>query len=229
MDEPLSNLDLKLREGTRTELKKLHEQLKVTAVYVTHDQAEALVLSNRIGVMKSGDLIQVGTPQEIYDKPSNIFVAKFVGTPSINLVPVTVEQTGDHLRLIFRAPELAIAGGPFPVDPVASARLRSAGGPLVLGIRPEAIALMHQPGAGYAPGRIDIVEPMGSVNHVIVNLDGLDQIAWDNEPFVAVATSNEIFLKDSPSWITVRPDRLVIFDTSSGAALASLSAARTWQ
>jgi len=90
MDEPLSNLDLKLRERTRTELKALHERLRVTTVYVTHDQAEALVLSDRIGIMNGGELLQVGTPQEIYDRPSSVFVAKFVGTPSINLVPVTI-------------------------------------------------------------------------------------------------------------------------------------------
>jgi ABC-type sugar transport system ATPase subunit len=83
MDEPLSNLDLKLRERTRTELKKLHETLLVTTVYVTHDQAEALVLSDRIGIMNGGDLVQVGSPQASYDRPSTVFVAKFVGTPSI--------------------------------------------------------------------------------------------------------------------------------------------------
>ncbi len=88
MDEPLSNLDLKLRERTRTELKKLHETLRVTTIYVTHDQAEALVLSNRIGIMNAGNLIQVGAPQEIYDRPRSVFVAKFVGTPSVNLLNV---------------------------------------------------------------------------------------------------------------------------------------------
>src|SRR6202012_517729 len=92
MDEPLSNLDLKLRERTRTELKKLHERLRVTTVYVTHDQAEALVLSDRVGIMNAGDLLQVGTPQEIYDRPADIFVAKFVGTPSINLLAVGASE-----------------------------------------------------------------------------------------------------------------------------------------
>ena len=96
MDEPLSNLDLKLRERTRTELKALHERLRVTTVYVTHDQAEALVLSDRIGIMNGGELLQVGTPQEIYDRPSSVFVAKFVGTPSINLVPVSGTARGFH-------------------------------------------------------------------------------------------------------------------------------------
>ena len=96
MDEPLSNLDLKLRERTRTELKKLHETLPVTTVYVTHDQAEALVLSDRIGIMNGGDLVQVGTPQEIYDRPSTVFVAKFVGTPSINLLSVSRRERRRH-------------------------------------------------------------------------------------------------------------------------------------
>ena len=96
MDEPLSNLDLKLRERTRTELKKLHETLPVTTVYVTHDQAEALVLSDRIGIMNGGDLVQVGSPQAIYDRPSTVFVAKFVGTPSINLLSVSSRERRRH-------------------------------------------------------------------------------------------------------------------------------------
>jgi multiple sugar transport system ATP-binding protein len=99
MDEPLSNLDLKLRERTRTELKKLHETLRVTTIYVTHDQAEALVLSNRIGIMNAGDLIQVGAPQEIYDHPKSVFVAKFVGTPSINLIDVAVQNRDGLLAI----------------------------------------------------------------------------------------------------------------------------------
>src|ERR1700684_1896471 len=99
MDEPLSNLDLKLRERTRTELKKLHETLPVTTVYVTHDQAEALVLSDRIGIMNGGDLVQVGSPQAIYDRPSTVFVAKFVGTPSINLLSVKAENVDGILVL----------------------------------------------------------------------------------------------------------------------------------
>ena len=110
MDEPLSNLDLKLRERTRTELKKLHETMRVTTVYVTHDQAEALVLSDRIGIMNGGDLIQVGTPQAIYDHPSSVFVAKFVGTPSINLLSVTAEMV-DGLLVLRLAETGQILGG----------------------------------------------------------------------------------------------------------------------
>ena len=110
MDEPLSNLDLKLRERTRTELKKLHERMRITTVYVTHDQSEALVLSDRIGIMSGGSLLQVGTPQDIYNKPSTIFVAKFVGSPSINLVPVAVESRAGHLGLRYRSAGVEIAG-----------------------------------------------------------------------------------------------------------------------
>jgi ABC-type sugar transport system ATPase subunit len=88
MDEPLSNLDLKLRERTRDELKRLHKKHRITTVYVTHDQAEALALSSRIGIMSNGLLQQAGAPHEVYDRPSNVFVAKFVGSPSINLIRV---------------------------------------------------------------------------------------------------------------------------------------------
>src|SRR5919112_786661 len=82
MDEPLSNLDLKLREETRTELKKLHESLRITTIYVTHDQSEALVLSDRIGIMKDGELLQVGDPHEVYTRPADVFVARFIGSPT---------------------------------------------------------------------------------------------------------------------------------------------------
>src|SRR5713226_8183029 len=120
MDEPLSNLDLKLRERTRTELKKLHERLRVTTIYVTHDQAEALVLSDRIGIMNAGELLQVGSPQEIYDQPADIFVAKFVGSPSINLLPVTAEARDRRLTLRLKAGGQEIGTAlPTPPDVVA--------------------------------------------------------------------------------------------------------------
>jgi multiple sugar transport system ATP-binding protein len=89
-DEPLSNLDAKLRVDMRTEIKKLHQRLKSTIVYVTHDQIEALTLSTRIAVMNKGYVQQLGTPKEIYDTPANMFVATFMGSPAMNIIPATV-------------------------------------------------------------------------------------------------------------------------------------------
>jgi len=228
MDEPLSNLDLKLRERTRTELKSLHERLRVTTVYVTHDQAEALVLSNRIGIMNAGDLLQVGTPQEIYDRPSSIFVAKFVGTPSINLLAVTVRPEDQTLILRLREADWDLAGVTLPADDGVAARVKQAGGQAVLGVRPEAVALSHEAATGAIPAVVEIIEPMGSVNHVVLRFDGLGQATVDDEPFVVVMRSNEPLEQATRVWVTLRPDRLVLFDHHSGKALAGLSPKRGW-
>jgi multiple sugar transport system ATP-binding protein len=97
MDEPLSNLDAKLRQETRGELLRLHERLSATILYVTHDQVEAMTMANRVAVMHQGRLQQVGPPQEVYDRPANVFVAQFLGTPPMNIFPPGVVETGDHL------------------------------------------------------------------------------------------------------------------------------------
>ena len=227
MDEPLSNLDLKLRERTRTELKKLHERLRVTTIYVTHDQAEALVLSDRIGIMNAGQLLQVGTPQEIYDQPADIFVAKFVGSPSINLLPVAAEARDGLLilRLKSGGPEI---GAALRAPPDVVARTRQPGG-LVLGVRPESIAPLHAAVPDTTPGVIDVVEPMGSVNHLVLRLDGVDEPTADGEPLIAVVRSNEKFEQGAPTWLAIRPDRLVLFHAGTDRALATVSTSGEWQ
>jgi ABC-type sugar transport system ATPase subunit len=227
MDEPLSNLDLKLRERTRTELKALHERLRVTTVYVTHDQAEALVLSNRIGIMNAGDLLQVGTPQEIYDRPSSIFVAKFVGTPSINLIAVAIQPMGHTIGLRLSGADWQLAGATLPAGDAVSVRLRSTGN-AVLGVRPESVSLSHEAIAGGIPAVVDIIEPMGSVNHVVLRFDGPGQVTSDDEPFVVVLRSNEALEQGARVWVTILPDRLVLFDQASGDALVALSPRREW-
>ena len=228
MDEPLSNLDLKLRERTRTELKKLHERLRVTTVYVTHDQAEALVLSDRIGIMNAGELLQVGTPQEIYERPSDTFVAKFVGSPSINLLSVTAEAGDGFLKLRLGADGREIADAALPASPDVLVQIRQTAR-LALGIRPEAVAPLHAAAPGAIPAVIDIVEPMGSVNHLIIRLDGAAEPTIDGEPFIAVVRSNEKFEQGAPAWLTIRSDRLVLFDAATGRALAALSDTGTWR
>ncbi len=231
MDEPLSNLDLKLRERTRTELKKLHERLRVTTIYVTHDQAEALVLSDRIGIMNAGELLQVGTPQEIYDTPADTFVAKFVGSPSINLLPVTAEPGDGGLKLCLRGNGRAFGGPALPALPAAAevgAQLGRADG-LVLGVRPEAVAPLHDAAANAIPAVIDVIEPMGPVNHLVIRIDGVDEPTVDGEPFIAVVRSNQRFEPGAPVWLAVRPDRLALFQAESGRLLASLSATGEWR
>src|SRR3984885_2253625 len=201
MDEPLSNLDLKLRERTRTELKKLHETLKVTTIYVTHDQAEALVLSNRIGIMNAGDLVQVGRPQEIYDRPRNIFVAQFVGTPSINLLNVTAHKSEGSLVIRLNGEEAPLGSITLPASDEVFGRLGMVGSDVILGVRPEAMAVLAEEEAGAAPAEIELVEPMGSVNNIVLRLSSGAEATADGEPVVAVVTSNESRERGGKAWV----------------------------
>ena len=215
MDEPLSNLDLKLRERTRTELKKLHERLRITTVYVTHDQVEALVLSDRIGIMNAGTLLQVGTPREVYDQPADMFVARFIGSPSINLLRVRLRRENDVLHLRLQGDGDGPGGFSLPVPAPAAHALSGSSGEAVLGVRPEAIVLHQQQILGALCARVEFVEPMGSVNHVILRLQGLDAALVDRDPLVAIVGAHEEFRHDATVWVTVRPDRLVVFDPTT--------------
>jgi len=155
LDEPLSNLDAQLRTEMRAQLKDLQRRLGVTAVYVTHDQTEAMTLGDRIAVLRAGTVQQVGTPMDIYDHPANPFVARFVGSPPMNLFEGPVEARGDGVRL--RDGELALTfAGPL------AERLRAhAGQHVVLGVRPEHIDLVA-PGRGNLDVTVDVVENLGS-------------------------------------------------------------------
>jgi ABC-type sugar transport system ATPase subunit len=130
MDEPLSNLDAKLRAATRLELVDLHRRVETTVVYVTHDQVEAMTMADRIAIMSDGRLQQVGTPQEVYEAPANLFVAGFIGTPPMNTLPGTV-VTDDGV-----APAVDLGGGSVPLPPGLAAPPRGGAG-VVVGIRPE--------------------------------------------------------------------------------------------
>ncbi len=161
LDEPLSNLDAKLRVQTRAELSKLHQRLGTTFIYVTHDQVEAMTMAGRIAVLDKGVLQQVGTPQELYDKPDNIFVAGFMGSPAMNFFEVTVSQNPDALYL---------DSGSFrvPVPSEKTAMLTPYHGEkITLGIRPEDIHTKDYLPAGIVASaivhsRVDITELMGN-------------------------------------------------------------------
>ena len=146
MDEPLSNLDAKLRTQMRLELKRLHRDFPVTTVYVTHDQEEALSLSDRMAILKDGVVQQVATPQDAYDKPANVFVAQFIGKPLMNLLKAAV-----------RGGSLAVQDARLPVPGAASLE----GTDLLLGIRPEHLSLTA-PSEGDLRGTVEVVEPMGA-------------------------------------------------------------------
>jgi multiple sugar transport system ATP-binding protein len=162
-DEPLSNLDAKLRVQMRTEIKELHQRLKTTTVYVTHDQIEAMTMADRIVVMHDGKVEQVGAPLELYDKPDNLFVAGFIGSPAMNFLGGKIRANGG---VGFEGP----GGIRLPLDSV------SAGGdgrPAIYGIRPEHLLLADDG----AEAEIQVVEPTGSEIQVVARLGGADVIA----------------------------------------------------
>ncbi len=179
-DEPLSNLDAKLRVDMRTEIKKLHQNLGTTIVYVTHDQIEAMTLSTRIAVMNGGYVQQLGTPKEIYDTPANLFVATFMGSPSMNLIPVKLRVEGNAAY----ADTTDDQGGKVSLalyEP--SAALKSYDGQAVtLGVRPEALTDVE--GADHrsshierVPSTVTVTEPAGSDTFVATTIGGAECVA----------------------------------------------------
>ena len=179
-DEPLSNLDAKLRVDMRTEIKKLHQTTGATIVYVTHDQIEAMTLATKIAVLRDGVLQQVGTPNEVYNRPANLFVAEFMGSPSMNLLAAKVRQVDGAMRL-----ELARENeGPISLripSSVASTRLTD-GQEVIVGIRPEAItdpegADRSSPLVETVEAMVEVVEPAGSDTYVVTQAAGREVIS----------------------------------------------------
>ena len=195
MDEPLSSLDAKLRVEMRTELKRLHAALRATFVYVTHDQAEAMTMADRIVVMHQGQVQQVGPPLEIYHDPANRFVAGFFGVPAMNFVEGELSEEAG--RLCFRAPALDL-----PVD-----RGKARKGPAVLGIRPEHVRLAEG-GAGW-PATVSLIEPLGDETLVFLDYGGPASL-------VAKVDADEKVTVGDRCAVALRPDKWVFFDTASG-------------
>jgi multiple sugar transport system ATP-binding protein len=194
LDEPLSNLDAKLRAHMRAELIELHRSLGRTFVYVTHDQLEAMTMSDRIAVMEGGELRQFAPPREVYDRPANLFVAGFIGTPPMNALPGSF--VGDA------------AGGAFR-HPAITARFAVAGAPatVVLGVRPEDVLI----GAGPHRATVRVVEPTG--HETIVRLDA------GGSPLTARAPAEARLHPGEAVRFALRRDRLHLFDATSGLRL----------
>jgi multiple sugar transport system ATP-binding protein len=196
-DEPLSNLDAKLRVAMRTEIKELHQRLKTTTIYVTHDQIEAMTMADKIVVMHDGIVEQIGAPLELYDEPSNLFVAGFIGSPAMNFLKGTIRANG-HAQ--FEGP----AGIPLPL---ATAPTSSEGRPAIYGIRPEHFVVADDG----VEVDIQVVEPTGSEVQVAGRLGG--------EEIIAVFRERHQFRPGDK--IKLKPDpRLVhLFDASTGQKL----------
>ncbi len=217
MDEPLSNLDAKLRSQMRTELQRLQEDLDVTTVYVTHDQTEAMTMGDRIAILNDGELQQIGTPLECYHEPANVFVAGFIGEPSMNFFDVTLD--GDYLV----ADEFEY---PLSADVFADVEGHDR---LVLGIRPEDIELVAE-GDGRHDFRthVDVVEPMGDENNVYLTFESATAES-DEETETFVATVSGLRNVDSGQSVVANvPEEAVhIFDRDTGEALHNRELNRT--
>jgi multiple sugar transport system ATP-binding protein len=169
MDEPLSNLDAALRISMRAEIKHLHSAMQTTFVYVTHDQAEALTLADRIVVMKDGVIQQIGTPDEVYERPRNMFVASFLGNPAINYLEGSIDRSGSVP--VFRRGQLAIT---LPTKFAVPMSQRT-DAEVVLGLRPEDVASDGEAHAGAAlSGIVDSVLPVGSDRFIGLKVEGCD-------------------------------------------------------
>jgi multiple sugar transport system ATP-binding protein len=208
MDEPLSNLDAKLRVQTRAELSKLHQRLQTTVIYVTHDQTEAMTMGNRIAVMKDGFLQQIDKPQILYDYPTNTFVAGFIGSPAMNMLTGELRQTDG---------KATVAGTGFSVplpDSLAGPARQQNSQNVVLGIRPEHIMpakLYEGPAPNQMTANVEVVEHMGSELYVYLTNNGTTLTARfpaeaDVQPSQNVA-------------VVFDPDNLHLFDQSSGNAI----------
>ncbi|GAB3758637.1 ABC transporter ATP-binding protein [Microlunatus parietis] len=191
-DEPLSNLDALLRDQTRSELKLLHAELGATSVYVTHDQEEAMTLSDKIAVMSRGRLEQYGTPYEIYHRPATEFVASFVGKPRMNLLDAEPDDRG---RLAVTGTRLRLAAG------------EDHSGPVRVGLRPEECGLRPAK-ATEADGTVRVVEPLGNAADVIIDLDGT--------PFTARVPGFGELRPGDPVMIDTARATLHCFDPESG-------------
>ena len=171
MDEPLSNLDAKLRNQMRAEIIKLRQRINTTFIYVTHDQTEAMTLGDRIVIMRDGFIQQIGTPQEVFNHPSNLFVAGFIGTPQMNFFDAELKKAGDKYSVVLNGTEFAISA-----EKQASLKAHgAAAGSVVLGVRPEHIMLCDK-GAASVKASVDVSEMMGSSIHLHVNANGKDVV-----------------------------------------------------
>jgi len=200
-DEPLSNLDAKLRVQMRTEIKALHQQLRTTSIYVTHDQIEAMTMADRIVVMHDGIVEQIGTPLELYDSPANLFVAGFIGSPAINLIRGTLRRNAGRNWVA------TDAGMDLPLNGNAGGQ---DGQPVVYGIRPEHLAPSNGEGL---PVTVGVVEPTGASTFVYADLSGAQ--------ICGVFSERHGFTPGGQMHLMPHLDRVHLFDAATGRRLVA--------
>ncbi len=202
MDEPLSNLDAKLRVTMRGELRRFHLDLNATTIYVTHDQLEAMTMSDLIAVMHGGIVQQFGTPTEVYNQPSNLFVAGFIGSPPMNFIPG---------RLVASDSQVVFAGLDLTI-PLPNLEVGVAGRDVVLGVRPQDLALVGEQDPSLARGRVWVVELVGSEKLVDVEFGERRRMTVQVRADMAVQV-------DEAVGVRIDPRHVHIFDAKSGRAL----------
>ena len=200
-DEPLSNLDAKLRVAMRTEIKALHQRLKTTSIYVTHDQIEAMTMADRIVVMHDGVVEQIGSPLELYDNPANTFVAGFIGSPAMNFIEGRVSRA-NGVPAILAAGDIAL---PTPANIEAHDGHR-----VIYGVRPEHITLADGSGGG-VPAQVDVIEPTGAYTLAFARMAGAEVCAMFDE--------RHAFQPGQQIDLAPRSDLVHIFDAESGKRL----------
>ena len=206
MDEPLSNLDAKLRNQMRAEIIKLRQRIDTTFIYVTHDQTEAMTLGDRIVIMKDGFIQQIGTPQEVFDHPANLFVAGFIGMPQMNFFDAELRcENGTY--------SVWLSGAPIQLGEARMAALKARApkpGPIILGVRPEHISLS----VDGIEARVDVSEMMGSSVHLHLNVQGADAVV-----IVPTLELNADLPYGQTLHLTFNPDSLHLFDKETELAL----------
>jgi multiple sugar transport system ATP-binding protein len=201
MDEPLSNLDAKMRVATRTDIAKLQADLGVTTVYVTHDQVEAMTMGDRVAVMKDGYLQQVDSPLRLYDKPVNLFVAGFIGSPQMNLMEGTAVEG-----------KVKIGNYAVPVDETASHKMH---GRVTVGVRPEAWRLVGDSGGGL-PVKVTVVEELGADGFVY----GTSDVEGTPSSVIVRVSGRDSVHKGETLYVTTDPHSVHVFDTDTGERLS---------
>jgi multiple sugar transport system ATP-binding protein len=199
-DEPLSNLDAKLRVQMRAEIKALHQRLKTTSVYVTHDQIEAMTMADRIVVMRDGRVEQVGSPLELYDHPANQFVAGFIGSPAMNFIPGVWHSAGQSAQVRFDDGSTVELDGQWSAEP---------GQRVIYGVRPEHLELAAD-NSGF-PTEVLVVEPTGAETQVLTRFGGVD--------ISAVFRERHHFVPGAAVRLRPDPQRGHLFDAASGGVL----------
>jgi multiple sugar transport system ATP-binding protein len=191
-DEPLSNLDAKLRVAMRAEIKSLHRRLATTTVYVTHDQVEAMTMADRIVVMNAGNIEQIGRPLDLYDNPQSVFVAEFIGSPSMNLLKGRIENASG-------SPAFRLSPG--IVLPLPQAFAGSTDSEAIYGIRPEYVTIT-EPGTGL-PAQVVVVEPLGSETQITLSAG--------SHTIVAVTRARTNLQPDEPIWVRPEMEHVRLF------------------